>query len=269
MKFLNAQTKPIFAMAQPAALPGSCRWTGEDIRQISDRLLEEVRLLLDGGIDGVILQNFHDGPVKSTAAPEAIGYLSRLACDIKRAYPHAPLGILVCWDGPASVIVADAAQADFVRVEHVYCGAELTAAGIIEGQCVEVQQIKRKLRSPIPVLADVYEPHSMPLLPQPIESAALDCVYGGHADGLFLCGKTPAESIEYASRIHRVLPDVPVLCGGGSTADNVGSLLEVFDGICVGAWIKKGSLSNPVDPERLRQYMDAVYEARASRKRSG
>ena len=264
MSRLNFQSKPIFAMAQPVALPGSCRHAGETIQQISDRLREEVHLLLDGGVDGVILQNFHDGPIKQTAPPEVIGYLTRLACDVRKDYPDVPLGILVCWDGSASVIVADAAQADFVRVEHVYCGAELTAAGIIEGQCVEVQQIKRKLGSPVSVFADVYEPHSVPLLPRPIESTAFDCVYGGFANGLFLCGKSSNESIEYASRVRQTVPNVPIICGGGSTAENVKDLLSVFDGVCVGAWIKNGNLSNAVDPVRLRQYMDAVHNARSS-----
>ncbi|MEG2120035.1 MAG: BtpA/SgcQ family protein, partial [Pseudoflavonifractor sp.] len=197
MKHTIVQNKPIFSMAQPAALPGSCRYAGGDIRRISDRLLEEVRVLSEGGVDGVILQNFLDGPVKQSAAPETAAYLTRLACDIKRSYPALLLGILVCWDGPASVLVAEAAGADFVRVEHVYCGAELTAAGILEGQCVEVQQTKRRLGASVPIFADVYEPHSVPLLPRPLEDAAADCVYGGLADGLFVCGKSSSESIAY------------------------------------------------------------------------
>ncbi len=264
MNRLDFQNKPVFAMAQPGPLPGSCRHAGEDIRQISDRLLEEAGLLLDSGVDGVILQNFHDGPIRDSVPPETIGYLTRLACDIRRAFPTALLGILTCWDGPASVMIADAAQADFVRVEHVYCGAELTAAGVIQGQCVEVQQTRKKLGAHVPVFADVYEPHSVPLLPRSIEAAAFDCVFGGLADGLFLCGKTPAESIEYAARVRRAMPGVPVICGGGSTAENVGDLLRVFDGVCVGAWIKNGNLANPVDPDRLKRYMDAVRSARTS-----
>lgn len=269
MSKLNFQNKPILAMAQPVALPGSCRYQGENIKQISELLLEEVGTLIAGGVDGVILQNFHDGPIKDSSSPEAIGYLTRLACDIKRTYPDALLGVLVCWDGPASLVVADAAQADFIRVEHVYCGAELTAAGIIEGQCVEVQRIKRKIGSSVPVFADVFEPHSTPLVPRSVEDAAADCVFGGFADGLFLCGRKLSESIEYATRIRQRVPSVPIICGGGSTAENIGQLLNVFDGVCVGAWIKNGSLSNPVDPNRLNQYMEAVYKARASIKRDG
>ena len=266
MGILGNKQLPVLAMAQPAALPGSCRYDGSGIDSISRRMLEEVRLLADGGVDGVILQNFHDGPVKQNAAPEAISYMTRLACDIRREFPDLLLGTLVCWDGPASVLVAEAAQADFVRVEHVYCGAELMAAGVIEGQCMEVQQIKRKLNSAIPIYADVYEPHSIPLVPQPVEAMAYDCVYGGHADGLFLCGKTWEESVSYAKRLKKTMPLVPLICGGGSNASNVKDLLSVYDGVCVGAWIKNGSLTNPVDPARLKEYMDAVREARGSQR---
>ena len=256
------QNHPILAMAQPAALPGSVRYGGALISEISERLLAEVDVLQRGGVDGVILQNFNDGPVKQGAAQEICAYLTRLACDLKRGFPSLVLGVLVCWDGPMSLAVAEAAQADFVRVEHVYCGAELTAAGVIEGQCVEVQQLRRKLGSGMPVYADVYEPHSVPLCPQPVETAACDAVWGGLADGLFLCGRDADESVALAGRVRARLPEVPLLCGGGSNADNVGRLLAAFDGVCVGQWIKNGSLRNPVDPARLGQYMDAVRRAR-------
>lgn len=252
----------ILAMAQPAALPGSIRSGGEPISLISERLLEEVAVLAGGGVGGVILQNFNDGPVRQTAAPEVAATMTRLACDLRAAFPSLALGVLVCWDGPMSLAVAEAAQADFVRVEHVYCGAELTAAGIIQGQCVEVQQLKRKLLSAMPIYADVYEPHSIPLCPQPVETAACDVVWGGMADGLFLCGSNAGESVELARRVRGRLPGVPLLCGGGSNAENVAQLLRAFDGVCVGQWIKNGSLHNPVDPVRLTQYMDAVYRAR-------
>ena len=76
MSKLNFQNKPVLAMAQPVALPGSCRYQGESIKQISELLLEEVGTLIAGGVDGVILQNFHDGPIKDSSSPEAIGYLN-------------------------------------------------------------------------------------------------------------------------------------------------------------------------------------------------
>lgn len=57
--------------------------------------------------------------------------------------------------------------------------------------------------------------------------------------------------------------DTPIILGGGSTGDNVYELLQQFDGVCVGAWIKDGDLLNPVNPDRARRYMEQVERARA------
>ena len=61
----------------------------------------------------------------------------------------------------------------------------------------------------------------------------------------------------------RGLVEVPLILGGGTTGDNVYELLQHYDGVCVGAWIKNGSLQNPVDPERANRYMAEVERARA------
>ncbi|MCB6289129.1 BtpA family membrane complex biogenesis protein, partial [[Clostridium] scindens] len=64
--------------------------------------------------------------------------MTRIAYEIKHQYPQLILGVLVNWDGVASLAVADAVHADFVRVEHLFTGANVTSAGILEGQCVEI-----------------------------------------------------------------------------------------------------------------------------------
>lgn len=255
-------TKPIIAMANPLPLPGSIRSKGESIDVISSKMLDEVRILSDNNVDGILLQNFNDGPNRQNTSPESIAYMTRLASDIRREYPNIIIGILMCWDGPGSIIAADASSADFIRVEHVYCGAEMTAAGVIQGQCVETLKMRKTLGSNIPIYADVYEPHSTPIIKQPIEGALYETVKGGLADGLFLCGHSAEESIEYASKAKAMFPTIPCICGGGSNKDNVGILLKAFDGVCVGAWIKDGSLNNPINPERLRLYMDEVKKVR-------
>lgn len=257
--------KSVIAMAQPQALPGSFKNT-MSIDDISNQLLEEIRILERNKVDGVILQNFHDGPVKQNAQMQACSYMTRLSCDIKHEFPNLILGILVCWDGPMSVMVADAVNADFVRIEHLFCGAEMTTAGIIQGQCVEIQQTRKLLGSRIPVYADIYEPHSIPICQTSLETAAYDAVKGAFADGLFLCGKTLEQTLDYVRRVKSKLPNIPIICGGGSNADNVKDILTEYDGVCVGSWIKDGSLSNPINEKRLKLYMDKVNEIREKQK---
>lgn len=155
-----------------------------------------------------------------------------------------------------ALAVADAAGADFVRVEHLYTGAEVTSAGLLQGQCCEITALKRKLGTDIPVYADVWERHGIPLCPQPLDEAAWQCVHEAFADGLFLCGKNAQESLSMAQQVRQRVPGIPLFLGGGATGDNVRELLQEYDAVCVATWIKNGDMRNPVDPDRTRYFME-------------
>lgn len=155
-----------------------------------------------------------------------------------------------------ALAVADAAGADFVRVEHLYTGAEVTSAGLLQGQCCEITALKRKLGTDIPVYADIWERHGIPLCPQPLDEAAWQCVHEAFADGLFLCGKNAQESLSMARQVRQRVPGVPLFLGGGATGDNVRELLQEYDAVCVATWIKNGDMRNPVDPDRTRYFME-------------
>lgn len=155
-----------------------------------------------------------------------------------------------------ALAVADAAGADFVRVEHLYTGVEVTSAGLLQGQCCEITALKRKLGTDIPVYADVWERHGIPLCPQPLDEAAWQCVHEAFADGLFLCGKNAQESLSMARQVRQRVPGVPLFLGGGATGDNVRELLQEYDAVCVATWIKNGDMRNPVDPDRTRYFME-------------
>lgn len=155
-----------------------------------------------------------------------------------------------------ALAVADAAGADFVRVEHLYTGAEVTSAGLLQGQCCEITALKRKLGTDIPVYADIWERHGIPLCPQPLDEAAWQCVHEAFADGLFLCGKNAQESLSMARQVRQRVPAIPLFLGGGATGDNVRELLQEYDAVCVATWIKNGDMRNPVDPDRTRYFME-------------
>lgn len=246
----------VIGMVQTRPLPGSYRNRGERISFITEQALEETRILAECGVQSVILQNMGDMPVRQQSAPEAIAYLSVVAQAIRRSFPALCLGVLVNWDGVAALAVADAAGADFVRVEHLYTGAEVTSAGLLQGQCCEITALKRKLGTDIPVYADVWERHGIPLCPQPLDEAAWQCVHEAFADGLFLCGKNAQESLSMARQVRQRVPGVPLFLGGGATGDNVRELLQEYDAVCVATWIKNGDMRNPVDPDRTRYFME-------------
>lgn len=132
---LNKEQFPLaLVMMQPEALPGSYLNDGESFESITEKLMKEAEMIVKMGFDGFILQNMHDGPVAQTARVETVAYMTYLANKLKETYPDKVLGILVNWDGVSSLAVAEAAKADFVRVEHLYTGVSIDSTGFMFGQ---------------------------------------------------------------------------------------------------------------------------------------
>lgn len=254
----------VLSMIQPEPLPGSYRHSDMGIREIADRAVREAEMVMDNGFDGFILQNMNDMPIRQISSPEAIAYMSVIGERIRREFPEAVLGVLMNWDGVAALAVADAVEADFVRVEHLFTGVEVTSAGLLEAQCCDIAALKKRIRSSIPVYADVYEVHGVPLGAKAVEDAAWESVHEAYADGLFMAGKTPAESIEIIKKA-RPRVNVPIFLGGGATGDNVCELLRYYDGVSVATWVKNGDMKNPIDPERAKLFMSQVEKARSLR----
>lgn len=266
---MNREFKPdchVLSMIQPDPLPGSYRHTTQSIDEIVYKSLKETEMVKENGFDGIIIQNMNDMPIKQIANPEAIAYMTRIAYEIRKEFSDLVIGILMNWDGVAGLSVADAADADFVRVEHLFTGASVTSAGILQAQCVDIANLRKRICTKVPVYADVYEVHGVPLGRKPIEDAAWECVHEAFADGLFLAGKTPEESIEMITKLRTKLPNTPVLLGGGATGDNIYELLKYFDGVSVATWIKNGDMKNPVDPEKARHFMQEAKKAKDYRK---
>lgn len=254
------------AMIQPLPCPGSYRYRGESIDEIIGASLKEVKMLYEYGFDGYIIQNRNDAPVKQTAPPETIAYMTALARECRREYPDMIQGILLNWDGVASLAVADAAGADFIRVEHTYTGVEVGYAGLMEAQCVDICEFRRRIGSDIPVYADVQEVHYEQVGGKKIVDAAFDTVYNAFADGLFLGGRSTAESIEIVENVRRRLgADIPIFLSSGATGENIGEILKHYDGVSVGTWVKNGNMKNPIDPGRAKLFMEGVRRAAADK----
>ena len=256
----------VFSMIQPEPFPGTFRHKDMSIEEIVELSLKETDMVVENGFDGIIIQDMNGMPVKQFAKPETIAYMTRIGMEIRKKYPDLLMGILVNWDGVAALSVADAIGADFVRVEHLYTGAEVTSAGILEAQCIEICELRKRIGSKIPIYADIYEVHGVPIGRKSYGDASWEAVNEAFADGLFMSGKSIPESIEIIKEVKKKLPNIPVLLGGGATGDNIRELLQYYDGVSVASWIKNGDMKNPIDPERAKIFMDQVRLAKEDRK---
>lgn len=236
------------------ALPGSPR-----ARRTLDECIEAARCdaaaLIDGGADGVIVENFHDAPFfADNVPPITVAAMTAICRELRDAIP-VEMGINVLRnDAAAALAIAVASNADFIRV-NVHTGAMLTDQGIITGRAAETLRARRDLGAEhVRILADVLVKHAVPLGSQLLEDAVADAVERGLADGVIVTGTATgsAASPEDARRASAV-SSVPVYVGSGVRADNVREYVPPAAGVIVGSWLKiDGIVANAVDPRRVR-----------------
>ncbi len=252
----------IVGMVQLRPLPGSARYIDEPLDQVIDAALADAQTLSDAGFSGVQVQNMGDNPSTRHAGLETIAYMTRTCCALRTAFPHLSLSVLVNWDAEASLAVADAVGADFVRVEHTWVGASMTSWGLSTASCHEATRFRSKIRSSMPIYADLFEPHAVPLVEQTVEWWTRAAVHEGAADGVFVTASSITESLDSMRRVRDVAPNVPVWIGGGATAENIEQVIGLVDGVTVATSIKHGNVANPVDPVQAADLVRAVTRGR-------
>ena len=158
LRQLFGTTSPIIGMLHLRPLPGSPR--AEPISVIRERMLQDMEALMQGGVDGVILENYGDAPYfPGRVPPHTVSCLTRLALEV-RGLASLPLGVNVLRsDGIAALAVAAAVGAEFIRV-NVYTGVRVSGEGLIQGEAHQLQRYRRELGSDVKIFADVDVKHS-------------------------------------------------------------------------------------------------------------
>ena len=258
-------SKLLIGMVHLPALPGSPQGS-LSMDGIEERAVGEARLLHGAGFDGCILENFGDVPFhKETAEPVTVAAMARLVALVNRALPGWRVGVNVLRnDARAALSIAAACGACFVRV-NVHVGATATDQGITEGRAAETLRLRAALGAAVEIWADVHVKHGHSLSHPDIAAEAEDAVQRGLADALVVSGAGTGKptDLDALRRVAALRLGVPVLVGSGATAETVGALLEVADGVIVGTALKKaaaaasGALA-PLDPARLHAFVAAA-----------
>lgn len=71
-------------------------------------------------------------------------------------------------------------------------------------------------------------------------------------------------NIEKINQFRNILGDFPLFVGAGMTAENCAEQLSIADGAIVGSWFKRdGRTEAPVEPDRVKKFMEIVKDVRA------
>ncbi len=247
--------RPLIGVIHLPPLPGAPAYEGGGVDQVVERALADLDELQEGGAAAAIVENLGDAPFAKRADKATVAFLSVVAREVCRA-SRIPIGVNVLRsDGEAALAVAAAAGATFIRV-NVFCGVAFTDQGMIEGDARIVLSLRRSLRAPAVVLADVHVKHAAHL--GPLSDAARDAARNG-ADGVVITGGGTGEVASPEDvRIAKRAAGLPVFVGSGITADNVVEF-AAGDGFIVGSWLKRGGvIGEPVDSARVRLLIQAV-----------
>jgi len=250
---LNAHPALVGVIHLPP-LPGAPT-LGPAIQQIQEQACHDARILVDGGVNGIILENFGDAPFAAgEVEPATVAYMTRIAIAVRNVALHVELGINVLRnDASASLAIAAASDASFIRV-NVHTGTMVTDQGVITGQARQTLLERRRYQLSTNIAADVHVKHANPLGTPSLVQCAKDTVTRGHAKAIIITGSgtgQPVDSQELRA-LKTSLPTTPIWIGSGLNPKNAHNYAGLFDTAIVGTYLhRNGDITAPIDAKRV------------------
>lgn len=260
---LFGRTKVVIGVVHLAPLPGAPRYDGEAIEAIYQRGLDDAKAYLDGGCDGVIVENHGDIPFAKPddIGPETAAYMAVVSDRIRRELGR-PIGINVLANAAIPALaIASAAGAGFVRVNQ-WANAYVANEGFVEGESGRAARYRARLRANgIRIFADAHVKHGAHAIvaDRPVEELVKDLVFFD-ADAIIATGQRTghAADLGYISMIKQAA-GLPTLVGSGVTPDNAKDILAIVDGVIIASALKHdGVWWNQVDSARVKAFMGGL-----------
>jgi membrane complex biogenesis BtpA family protein len=257
-------SKPVIAMAHFPALPGTPRYDRSlGIDGIVDWLRKDVQHLLDGGVDTVMFCNEDDRPYTFHADFEAVAVMTRTITELRPT--DRPFGVDFLWDPKAPLAIAKATGAAFIR--EVVTGVYESDMGLWAPDAAALYRYRRQIDAEgVRIFANVTPEFASPLGSRSVFQRAKSAVVSSLVDAILIAGPMAGAEPDLSSlqeAKEAVGDTVPVMLNTGARVDNIRKFLSVADGVIVGSCLKAdGYTWNPVDPTRVKAFMDAVREIR-------
>lgn len=260
---------PVIGVVHLLPLPASARWQGS-LQAVVDRAVQEAVALASGGVNGIIVENFFDAPFTKSAVDPAVVSAMTVVVTRLRQLVTVPIGLNVLRnDAHSGLAIAACTGAEFIRV-NVLTGVMATDQGVIEGDAHRLMRYRRELGADVKVFADVLVKHAAPvgatISATAMANAVADTIHRGLADAVIVSGGATgyAPTNQDLADAQAAAGKTPVLVGSGATVDNIPKLMQSADGVIVSSSLKRwGHIEQPVDPNRVRQFIDAMQSSMA------
>ncbi|WP_270889288.1 BtpA/SgcQ family protein [Pedococcus sp. 5OH_020] len=255
---------PVIGMCHLPALPGDPHYdTSMGVTGIVDYARREIGALQDGGIDGILISNEFSLPYLTQTEPITAAVMARVIGEL-RSQIAVPFGVNVLWDGIASIDLAVATGASFVR--EIFTGAYASDFGIWNTNVGAAARHRARVgAADVKLLFNIVPEAASYLADRDLASIARSTVFNTRPDALCVSGLTAGATtdIEHLRTVKAAAGDTPVIVNTGVNRDNVAELLSVADAAIVGTHLKRdGVFENAADPARVAELMHALRGAR-------
>lgn len=256
--------KPIIAMCHLQPLPGDPafdRSGGMD--KIIDAARKDLIALQEGGVDGVMFSNEFSMPYLTRVHTETVAAMARLIGELMPEI-KVPFGVNVLWDPIASLDLAVATGAKFVR--EIFSGVYASDFGLWNTNCGEVVRHQHAIGAEeVKLLFNIVPEGAAYLAQRDIVSVAKSTVFNTKPDALCVSGLTAGAETDAQTLnlVKQTVPNTVVFANTGVRPGNVEQQLSIADGAVVGTTFKvDGKFENPVDGKRVKSFMDKVRQFR-------
>jgi membrane complex biogenesis BtpA family protein len=258
--------KPVISMLHLSALPGDPGYdSAAGLSAIVDRAKRELGKLQEGGVDGVLISNEFSLPYLTRTEPITAITMARIIGELQSDL-EVPYGVNVLWDGRASIDLATATDAKFVR--EIFTGVYASDFGLWDTNVGEVARHRQRIGAAgVKLLFNIVPESAKYLADRDLASIARSTVFACQPDALCVSGLTAGAPTDTQSLsiVKENAGDTPVFVNTGVRASNVAEQLAVADGAVIGTYFKRdGVFENEADLSRVQELMGEARSFRDS-----
>jgi membrane complex biogenesis BtpA family protein len=255
-------SKPIIAMCHLLALPGDPSYSAEKgVDWVTESTRRDLHALQDGGVDGVMFSNEGSVPYLTEVEPITYVTMARVIGELRRDI-KVPYGVNVLWDPIASIDLAMATGAQFVR--KIFSGVYASDFGLWNTNCGKAVRHQHAIHAGhIKLLFNIVPEAASYLGNRAVADIARSTVFNHRPDALCVSGLTAGvpTSPDTLRQVKEAVRDTSVLANTGVCLENIHQQLGVADGVVAGTAFKRdGYIWNEVDIQRVREFMRVVRE---------
>lgn len=257
--------KPIIAMCHVRALPGDPGFdAAKGMNWVVEKAHDDLVALQKGGVDAIMFSNEFSLPYMTKVKPETTAAMARV---IGQLMPEikVPFGVNILWDPYASLDLAAATGACFIR--EVMNGVYASDLGLWNNDAGSITRHKHALGigDKCKMLYNIYPESATYLGGRDIAEIARTTNFNCKPDAILVSGLTagaPTDS-QVLAKVKNALPDTYVFCNTGCKPETIADQLAIADGAVVGTTFKKdGKFENFVEYERVARFMEVVRSVR-------